>query len=243
MIGAGLCNALINRGDQVIGLSRNPDKARQAQPTAEWYGWEPTMGRPPAEALDAADAVINLAGEPINQRWNDEVKDRIARSRIKATKNLAEAIATAEAKPEIFISGSAIGYYGDRGDDLLYEDAEPGDDFLADVVVKWEEAADSVAESGLRVAKIRTGHVLDPRGGPRVEGTVGDEVAEGERSAAEAADGDQRTVNRQRRQHHIDARAVGQPRVDQRRGVVDATTAGRDEPDCRLAQLGRVAEA
>ena len=165
MIGAGLCNALINRGDQVIGLSRNPDKARQAQPTAEWYGWEPTMGRPPAEALDAADAVINLAGEPINQRWNDEVKDRIARSRIKATKNLAEAIATAEAKPEIFISGSAIGYYGDRGDDLLYEDAEPGDDFLADVVVKWEEAADSVAESGLRVAKIRTGHVLDPRGG------------------------------------------------------------------------------
>ena len=165
MIGSGLCNALIDRGDQVIGLSRNPEKAAQAQPTVEWHGWEPTMERPPAEALEGVDAVINLAGEPINQRWNDDVKDRIARTRIKATKNLAEAIATLENKPKIFISGSAIGFYGNRGDELLYEDAAPGDDFLSDVVIKWEAAADSVSECGIRVAKIRTGHVLDPRGG------------------------------------------------------------------------------
>jgi len=165
MIGSGLVNALIDRGDRVIGLSRNPDKARKAQPTAEWHSWEPTMERPPEVALEGVDAVINLAGEPINQRWNDEVKDRIARTRIKATKNLADAIAAVDNPPKVVISGSAIGYYGDRGDELLYEDNAPGDDFLADVVVRWEAAANSMSDCGIRVATIRTGHVLDPRGG------------------------------------------------------------------------------
>ncbi|MBK5233413.1 MAG: TIGR01777 family oxidoreductase [Thermoleophilia bacterium] len=165
MIGSGLVNALIDRGDRVIGLSRNPDRASKAQPTAEWHSWEPTMERPPEQALDGVDAVINLAGEPINQRWNDEIKDRIARTRIKATKNLADTIATVAIPPKVFISGSAIGFYGDRGDELLYEDAAPGDDFLAGVVVRWEAAANAISDSGVRVATIRTGHVLDPRGG------------------------------------------------------------------------------
>ena len=165
MIGSTLCNALIDRGDQVIGVSRNPEKAATAQPRVEWHAWEPTMERPSDKALEGVDAVVNLAGEPINQRWNDDVKDRIARTRIKATKNLADAIATLDDPPKIFISGSAIGFYGDRGDELLYEDAAPGDDFLADVVVKWEAAANSMSDCGVRVATIRTGHVLDPRGG------------------------------------------------------------------------------
>jgi len=165
MIGSELCNALLDRGDQVVALSRNPDKAKAAQPRVEWHGWEPTMERPPAKSIEGTDAVMNLAGEPINQRWNDEIKDRIARSRIKATKNLVETIATLEDPPKVLISGSAIGYYRDRGDELLYEDAEPGTDFLAGVVTRWEAAADLAAESGLRVAVIRTGHVLDPRGG------------------------------------------------------------------------------
>lgn len=165
MIGSALCNALIDRGDHVIGLSRNPEKAARAQPTAEWHGWEPTMERPPAEVLEGVDAVINLAGEPINQRWNDGVKDRIARTRIKATKNLADTIATLEDPPKVLISGSAIGFYGDRGDELLYEDAAPGDDFLAGVVTRWEAAANAVTDERVRVATIRTGHVLDPRGG------------------------------------------------------------------------------
>ena len=138
---------------------------RQAQPAVEWFGWESTKERPPAEALEGADAVIHLAGEPINQRWNDEVKDRIARSRIKSTKNMAQAINSSDSPPSVFLSGSAIGYYGDRGDDLLYEDAGPGDDFLAGVVVEWEAAADTVNAEDTRVAKIRTGHVLDPTGG------------------------------------------------------------------------------
>lgn len=165
MVGSGLCNALIDRGDQVIGVSRNPEKAALAQSRVEWHPWEPTMERPSEKALEGVDAVVNLAGEPINQRWNDGVKDRIARTRIKATKNLADAIATLDSPPKTFISGSAVGYYGNRGDELLYEDAEPGDDFLADVVVKWEAAANSMSECGVRVATIRTGHVLDPNGG------------------------------------------------------------------------------
>jgi uncharacterized protein len=165
MIGSALCNALIDRGDRVIGLSRNPDRARQPQPAVEWHGWESTMERPPAGALDGVDAVIHLAGEPINQRWNDEVKGRIAASRIKSTKNLVQAITTSGNPPSVLISGSAIGYYGDRGDDLLYEDDPPGDDFLAGVVVEWEAAANSIAGGDIRVATIRTGHVLDPTGG------------------------------------------------------------------------------
>ncbi len=165
MIGSALCNALLDLGDRVIGLSRNPEKAGNAQPAVEWLAWESTQERPAAEAIDSADAVIHLAGEPINQRWNDKVKDRIVRSRVKSTKNMAQAIMASESPPSVFLSGSAIGYYGDRGDDLLYEDAEAGDDFLADVVVKWEAAADMVTSPDVRVAKIRTGHVLDPSGG------------------------------------------------------------------------------
>lgn len=165
LIGSTLCNTLIDRGDSVVGLSRNPEKAARTLPRVEWHGWEAASERPPAEAFNDVRAVVNLAGEPINQRWNDEVKDRIARSRIKATKNLVQAIATLENRPEVLVSGSAIGYYGDRGDELLYEDASPGDDFLAGIVVRWEEKAREAEEFGLRVATVRSGHVLDPRGG------------------------------------------------------------------------------
>jgi uncharacterized protein (TIGR01777 family) len=165
LVGSALCNALLDLGDHVVGLSRSPEKSALAQPAVQWLGWESTKERPPAEALEGADAVIHLAGEPINQRWNQDVKDRIALSRIKSTKNMAQAINASDNPPSVFLSGSAIGYYGDRGDELLYEDASPGDDFLAGVVVDWEAAADAVSGVDTRVAKIRTGHVLDPKGG------------------------------------------------------------------------------
>ena len=165
MIGAVLCNALIDRGYTVTGLSRNPDAAAKSQPSVEWHQWEPTRERPPAAAIEGADAAINLAGEPINQRWNASVKERIAQSRIKATANLVDGLTTAGDPPKILVSGSAIGYYGNRGDELLYEDAPPGDDFLADVVIEWEAAADAAASQGIRVVTARTGHVLDPSGG------------------------------------------------------------------------------
>ena len=165
MVGAVLCNALIDRGYAVTGLSRNPDAAARSQPSVEWHQWEPTRERPPAAAIEGADAAINLAGEPINQRWNASVKERIAQSRIKATANLVDGLTTANDPPKILVSGSAIGYYGNRGDELLYEDAPPGDDFLADVVIEWEAAADAAAGQGIRVVTARTGHVLDPSGG------------------------------------------------------------------------------
>lgn len=165
LIGSTLCNALIDRGDSVVGLSRDPARAAKSLPRVEWHGWEAVRERPPREAFDGVDAVINLAGEPINQRWNEEVKDMIVRSRIKATQNLVAKIAALDERPKTLISGSAIGYYGNRGDELLYEDASPGDDFLAGVVIRWEEAAKAAEEQGLRVAMIRSGHVLDPRGG------------------------------------------------------------------------------
>jgi uncharacterized protein (TIGR01777 family) len=165
LIGSTLCNALIDRGDSVVGLSRDPERASKSLPRVEWHGWEAVRERPPREAFDGVETIVNLAGEPINQRWNEEVKDRIARSRIKATRNLVDKVAALEERPKTLISGSAIGIYGDRGDELLYEDAEPGDDFLSGVVIGWEDAARSAEEFGLRVATIRSGHVLDPRGG------------------------------------------------------------------------------
>lgn len=165
MIGAALCNALIDRGYTVVGLSRDASAASSSQPAVQWHQWEPTRERPPSEAIEGADAVINLAGEPINQRWNEAVKERIAQSRIKATANLVDGITTADDPPGTLVSGSAIGYYGNRGDELLYEDAPPGDDFLADVVIEWEAAANAAASQGVRVVTVRTGHVLDPKGG------------------------------------------------------------------------------
>lgn len=165
MVGSALCNSLIDRGDEVVGLSRNPARAAERQPRVEWHAWEPSVERPPDSAFAGVDRVVNLTGEPINQRWNRDVKDRIARSRIKATSNLVETISTLEEKPDVLVNGSAIGYYGDRGDELLYEDAGPGEDFLAGVVIRWEAAAAAVTEFGVRSVSVRSGHVLDPGGG------------------------------------------------------------------------------
>lgn len=165
MIGSALCNTLIDRGDEVVGLSRNPERAVGILPRVEWHGWNSSEERPPAAAFDGVSTVFNLSGETISQRWTAAAKDRIVHSRIRATNNLVETIATLERKPSVLINASAIGYYGDRGDELLYESAGPGDDFLAGVVVRWEEAAMAAADHGVRAVTIRSGHVLDPAGG------------------------------------------------------------------------------
>src|SRR5215208_3526548 len=90
LIGSAVCDALLARGDEVVGLSRDPAKARQTNPTATWHAWDPVNERPPAEAFAGVDCVVNLVGEEINQRWNEEVKQRIRESRIRATKNLVD---------------------------------------------------------------------------------------------------------------------------------------------------------
>ncbi len=165
-IGSAVCDALLARGDEVVGLSRDPDKARQSNPTVTWHAWDSISERPPSMAFDGVDGVVNLVGEEINQRWNDEVKKRIRDSRIRSTKNLVDGMLAADPSPRTLVSGAAVGVYGlSNGDRILDEDSATGDDFLAQVVVDWEAAANEAAKGGVRVATVRTGLVLDPDSG------------------------------------------------------------------------------
>jgi uncharacterized protein (TIGR01777 family) len=164
LIGSTLADRLLARGDEVVGLSRSPEKARENNPTVRWFAWEPTLERPPEEAFEEVDGVVHLLGEPINQRWNPEVKQRILESRRSGTHNLVQAIGGLERKPGVLVSQSAIGYYGDRGDSIVDESAGPGTGFAAEVVVEWEQAAHE-ADGVLRLVVVRTGLVLDPRDG------------------------------------------------------------------------------
>ncbi|HMC06390.1 MAG TPA: TIGR01777 family oxidoreductase [Solirubrobacterales bacterium] len=164
-LGSRLCQALLARGDAVIGLTRDPERARTAVPAVTWHGWDPTSERPPPSALEGVDAVVNLIGEPIDQRWTDDAKRRIRESRERSTKNLIDALSAAEPRPPLLLSQSAVGYYGDRGGALVDESTGPGSGFDSRVCVSWEEAARAAAELGIRVVVTRTGLVLDPDGG------------------------------------------------------------------------------
>lgn len=160
-IGRAVCDALLARGDEVFAVSRDPEAARRTNPTVKWFEWKPTLERPPAEALEDVDGVVNLAGEPINQRWTDEAKDRIRASREVATHNLVQAILAADPRPRVLVNQSAVGYYGDRGDALVDEDTGPGESFDAEVVGAWEAAARELEGHGVRLAILRSGPVLD----------------------------------------------------------------------------------
>lgn len=127
--------------------------------------WDANQDSFPAASLDGADAVIHLAGEPVAQRWSAEVKDRIRRSRVEGTTALVRALAGRERRPRILIAASAIGFYGDRGDQLQTEASPPGKGFLPDICVAWERAADEATRLGLRVVKLRIGVVLGADGG------------------------------------------------------------------------------
>jgi uncharacterized protein len=164
-IGSALCGELLERGDTVVGLTRDPREARGTNPAVLWHPWQPHLERPPAEAFEGVNGVINLVGERIDQRWTGESKRRIMESRRTATHNLVGTIAGLERKPKAMVSQAAIGYYGDRGEEAVDESAGPGGGFDSEVVVEWEKAAHEVEASGVRLVVIRTGHVLDPRGG------------------------------------------------------------------------------
>jgi uncharacterized protein (TIGR01777 family) len=164
-IGSALCDFLLVRGDTVVGLTRDPRRARGTNPSVTWHPWEPTLERPPAAAFENVDGVIHLLGEKINQRWTPEAKQRILESRRTGTHNLVGTISALRHKPKVLVSQSAIGFYGDRGEAIVDESSEGGDGFDAGVVREWEKAAREVAATGVRLAIIRTGHVLDPGGG------------------------------------------------------------------------------
>ncbi len=164
LIGRRLVRELAGRGDEVTVLSRDAAGAHRDL-GVEAVGWGPSTGAAPSTALSGRDAVVHLAGEPVAQRWNDEVKKRIRRSREEGTARLIEGIEQADPRPSVLVSSSAVGYYGPRGDEEVTEDTPPGDDFLAEVCVAWEREARRAEELGLRVALIRTGVVLDKDGG------------------------------------------------------------------------------
>jgi uncharacterized protein (TIGR01777 family) len=169
-LGAALCDALLARGEEVVGLSRDPDGARDTNPTVTWHRWNPAEERPPAEALEEVDVVVNLVGEEINQRLTEDAKQRIRDSRVRATKNLVDAVAAARGEsrnggPAVLVSQAAIGYYDDHGDAMIDEDAPPGDSFLSQLVVDWENEAREAEKAGIRVAILRSAPVLDPDSG------------------------------------------------------------------------------
>ena len=167
-IGLALADALTARGDQVVALSRDPERGQRVLGDGvEVHAWpDPESSAPPAEALAGVDAVVNLLGEPVAQRWTDTAKQRIRESRVQGTRAVVSALTELppSGRPRALISQSATGYYGPRGDAPLDEQASPGDDFLAEVTVAWERAACS-AESAMRVVRTRTGVVLSHSGG------------------------------------------------------------------------------
>jgi uncharacterized protein len=165
LLGGPLTAALRRRGWEVTVLTRDPERARERLGDVEAVRWDPLGGPAPSEALAGRDAVVNMAGEPIAQRWSVSAKRDISDSRVVGTRNLVAGLRSLAERPRTLISSSAVGYYGRRGEEPIDEDASPGEDFLAQVCAAWEAEAGAAAELGVRVVTVRTGVVLDPAGG------------------------------------------------------------------------------
>jgi uncharacterized protein len=158
LVGTALRRSLEADGHDVVPVVRGSDR--------EGVRWDPQGGRIDASGLEGLDAVVHLAGEPIAaRRWSEEQKRRIRDSRVEGTQLLAGTLAGLDRPPAVLVSGSAIGFYGERGDEVLHEASPKGDGFLADVVDDWEAAAAPADAAGIRVARIRTGIVLDREDG------------------------------------------------------------------------------
>jgi uncharacterized protein len=158
LIGSALTRELEDGAHSVIRLIRSPRGENDVR-------WDPDAGTVEG-SLGGTDAVVHLAGESIAEgRWTVSKRERIMQSRKKGTRLLAEAIASLSEPPKVMVSASAVGYYGDRGNELLREDSGPGSDFLAEVCQAWEAAADPAREAGIRVVHPRFGIVLSPQGG------------------------------------------------------------------------------
>lgn len=163
LIGGALRRHLQSRGDEVVRLVRRPAAA------PDEIRWDPSAGHLPVEALDRVDAVVNLAGVGIgDHRWSPGHKEALERSRLGPTATIARALAeltSSARRPIRFVNGSAVGFYGDRDDEVLTETSRGGDDFLARLVARWEAATQPAVEAGVPVAVVRTGLVMSPTGG------------------------------------------------------------------------------
>ena len=157
---------LIGRLEDIVVLSRNADEARRRLGKVEAHTWNPEAGPAPIEAVRGVEVIFNLLGEPVFEgRWTEEKKRRIRDSRVVGTRNLVSAIAASEGRPKVLVSASAVGYYGDRGDEELDERSSAGHDFLAQVCADWEREAMAAEKLGLRVVCVRVGIGLAPHGG------------------------------------------------------------------------------
>jgi len=162
-IGSRLVHRWLEAGHQLHVLGRKPGKLPAAVHFWEWA--EPAQTSPPLESLEGSDAVINLAGEPVAQRWDSAVKQRIRSSRVQGTSRLVDALRDLRRPPPILVSASAVGYYGSRGDEVLTEASAPGQGFLPDVCKEWEQQAQQAVALGLRVVCFRIGIVLGTESG------------------------------------------------------------------------------
>ena len=159
LIGTALVAALRAAGHEVVRLVRH-DPA-----SGDEVRWDPAAGDIDATRLAGTDAIVNLSGENIGQRWTESRKREILDSRVQATSLLARTAAALEPRPSVLVCASAVGAYGNRGDEILTEDSELGSGFLTDVVRAWEAAADPAREAGVRVVNLRQGIVLAKQGG------------------------------------------------------------------------------
>jgi uncharacterized protein len=159
-IGSHLTSFLTAGGHRVLPVTRSEDEGADA------VRWDPDRGRIDAEKLEGVDAVVHLAGESlVGLRWTQSKKRAILKSREVGTLVLARALARLRRPPAVLVSGSGVGYYGSRGDEILTEASGPGGGFLADVCRRWESATTPARSAGIRVVHLRTGPVLSPRGG------------------------------------------------------------------------------
>jgi uncharacterized protein (TIGR01777 family) len=162
LVGTALVVRLTKTGHEVVRLVRS-DRGTGAAGTIHW---SPETGEIDTAACERVDAVVHLAGKNIaEKRWTPRVKQELVDSRVKSTRLLCEAMASCERPPRTIVMASATGYYGDRGDEVLREDAGPGRGFLADLCRQWEAAAQPARDKGIRVVILRTGVVLSRKGG------------------------------------------------------------------------------
>jgi len=157
-IGTALLPSFAAQGAQTVRLVRGPATA------AGQVSWDPSVDLPPS-AASGFDAVIHLAGESVVGRWTEAKKRAIRQSRVQGTRSVASALAQTDAKPRVFVCASAIGFYGNRGDEILTEESAGGTGFPAELSRDWEAASRIAAQAGIRTVNLRIGLVLSPKGG------------------------------------------------------------------------------
>jgi len=166
LIGTALAESCARDGIAVSALVRNTARAADLLPSATLHAWDATRGSPPANAFEGVDVVVNLVGEALaDKRWSDARKKQLRDSRVVGTRALVDALRDLPRRPRLLISASGVGYYGNRGDEILTESATAGSGFVAELVRDWEAEAMRAADVGLRVVIVRSGVVLAKEGG------------------------------------------------------------------------------